>query len=74
MIKIETLKNYCNTINVGDTIKICKTIVNKMNMCEQIITMSAKIISKYPHIVLTDKGCFQWFDLYIWNYANAQEG
>ena len=30
-----------------------------------------RILKKYRHVALTDKGCFQWLDLYMYNVKNV---
>ena len=30
-----------------------------------------RLLKKYRHVALTDKGCFQWLDLYMYNVKNV---
>ena len=30
-----------------------------------------RLLKKYKHVALTDKGCFQWLDLYMYNVKNV---
>ena len=30
-----------------------------------------RLLKKYSHVVLTDHGCFQWLDLYMYNVKNV---
>jgi len=30
-----------------------------------------RLLKKYKYVALTDKGCFQWLDLYMYNVKNV---
>jgi len=70
MIKVETVYKYRDQVKVGNKVTVCRTSVNKMNMCERILSTTATVLSKYPYIVMTDKGVYRWADIFLWNKAD----
>lgn len=60
-ITVRKLYKFMHSINIGDSFIISK-LYNNTEILNDHITVTVK--AKYPHFVITDKGTYQYFDLY----------
>lgn len=60
-ITVRKLKEFMNTVNIGDSFIISGPCGNSYIHNEHIEII---VQEKYPHFVITDKGTYQYFDLY----------
>lgn len=60
-ITVRKLKRFMNTISIGDKFMITESYNTSLFNNEYFKVI---VKSKYPHFVMTDKGAFQYFNLY----------
>lgn len=67
-ITLDKLYNFRDEkLQVGDIYKIKRSCLNLTDHYE---TIEVRVIKKYPFIASTDKGYFQYFDLYVGTKCN----
>lgn len=64
----EDVRTFRDYVQPGDKLT-CYTGIPTEKRQEGYIEQESrcKVLRKYPHVVLTSKGCFQWTLLTIWN-------